>query len=317
VQVISGTNTTNYLWDEQSAYGDVLIEADNSWNVQTSYTLGNGEIIGQNRSSTLNYYLMDGHSGVRGLTNSSGSLTDSYAYGAFGDLKNSTGTTANNYRYTGQQFDNLTGLYSLRARYYNPSEGRFLSRDTWQIDQQNPDEYNRYAYVANNPINAFDPSGNQESFLTLLIPLATKTAKGYLVQIVTTYITSLIITMSLIGADDSRCFMVGESYQQCEFLLTNAQTDQFGKLLGLLAAFSGFFSTTFGIISGIAFRREIFKNIGYAFAAYSLLFAYDALKLVFWAFLIGNIASSGGRIVVITRTGFFVPSFDWKEGKKL
>jgi RHS repeat-associated protein len=159
VQVISGTNTTNYLWDEQSAYGDVLIEADNSWNVQTSYTLGNGELIGQNRSSTLSYYLMDGHSGVRGLTDASGSLTDSYAYGAFGDLKNSTGTTANNYRYTGQQFDSLTGLYSLRARYYNPSEGRFLSRDTWDVKVSNPIEINRYVYVANNPITFDDPRG--------------------------------------------------------------------------------------------------------------------------------------------------------------
>jgi RHS repeat-associated protein len=159
VQVISGIATTNYLWDEQSAYGDVLIEADNSWNIQTTYTLGNGELIGQNRSSTLSYYLMDGHSGVRGLTNSSVSLTDSYAYGAFGDLKNSSGTTANNYRYTGQQFDNLTGLYSLRARYYNPNEGRFLSRDTWGVNLVNPIELNRYGYVANNPSNASDPSG--------------------------------------------------------------------------------------------------------------------------------------------------------------
>jgi RHS repeat-associated protein len=103
---------------------------------------------------------MDGHSGVRGLTNSSGSLTDSYAYGAFGDLKNSSGTTANNYRYTGQQFDNLTGLYSLRARYYNPSEGRFNSRDTYPVDFNNPIELNRYGYTAGNPVNGSDPSGN-------------------------------------------------------------------------------------------------------------------------------------------------------------
>jgi RHS repeat-associated protein len=124
---------------------------------------------------------MDGHSGVRGLTNSSGSLTDSYAYGAFGDLKNSTGTTANNYRYTGQQFDSLTGLYSLRARYYNPGEGRFLSKDTWEIDQYNPIEYNRYGYVANNPIRFNDPSGyfGGLSLIENLVLLPTVVAVGY------------------------------------------------------------------------------------------------------------------------------------------
>jgi hypothetical protein len=50
-------------------------------------------------------------------------------------------------------------LYSLRARYYDPSDGRFLSRDTWPIDTFNSIELNRYGYTANNPINGFDPSG--------------------------------------------------------------------------------------------------------------------------------------------------------------
>ncbi|KAB2892823.1 MAG: RHS repeat-associated core domain-containing protein [Bacteroidetes bacterium] len=86
-------------------------------------------------------------------------VTDTYDYTAFGEIDAQTGTTPNTYLYTGQQYDAETGLYSLRARYYNPSDGRFLSRDTYAYNYQNPIELNRYAYAANNPITNYDPSG--------------------------------------------------------------------------------------------------------------------------------------------------------------
>ena len=69
-----------------------------------------------------------------------------------------SGASDNPYRYTGQQFDALTGLYSLRARYYDPALGRFLSRDVFPYG--NPVELNRYTYAAGNPVNFADPSGN-------------------------------------------------------------------------------------------------------------------------------------------------------------
>jgi len=68
--------------------------------------------------------------------------------------------TGTDYLYTGQQFDSLTGLYSLRARYYNPALGRFLSQDTYPYNFGNPVELNRYVYTGNRPINLTDPTGN-------------------------------------------------------------------------------------------------------------------------------------------------------------
>jgi hypothetical protein len=48
----------------------------------------------------------------------------------------------------------------MRARYYDPGTGGFLSQDTWTIDRGNPVELNRYGYVAGNPVNYVDPSGH-------------------------------------------------------------------------------------------------------------------------------------------------------------
>ena len=108
----------------------------------------------------------DAQGSTRNLTDASGTPTDTYRNTAYGELYDFDGPTTTNYRYTGQQFDSLTGLYSLRARYYDPANGRFLSRDTWPINYQNPIELNRYVYTANNPVNYADPSGYGISSLT-------------------------------------------------------------------------------------------------------------------------------------------------------
>ncbi len=121
--------------------------------------LGGSELLAQNRGGTLHFYLHDGQHSVRTLTDQAGTVTNQYTYDAFGTLLTQQGTAPNNYLYTGQQFDTLTGLYSLRARYYNPSRGAFLSRDLAGLSLRNPVELNRYIYVANNPINSFDPTG--------------------------------------------------------------------------------------------------------------------------------------------------------------
>ncbi len=76
-------------------------------------------------SFEVRYYAYDGHGSVRQLTDSTGAVTDTYTYDAFGNLISSTGTTPNHYLYAGEQFDSDLNLYYNRARYLDVRSGRF------------------------------------------------------------------------------------------------------------------------------------------------------------------------------------------------
>jgi RHS repeat-associated protein len=64
------------------------------------------------------------------------------------------------YGYTGEYTGDSTDLVYLRARYYAPTTGRFLTKDTWDGDYNSPLTFNRWNYVTSDPINYTDPSGN-------------------------------------------------------------------------------------------------------------------------------------------------------------
>lgn len=126
--------TTNYLVDtlNPSGYAQVVDELQNS-TVTRTYSYGlersdQNQIL--NSTWTPSFYGYDGHGSVRQLTNSAGSVTDTYDYDAFGNLIDSTGSTPNNYLFAGEQYDPALGLYYNRARYLNTNTGRFWSMDT-------------------------------------------------------------------------------------------------------------------------------------------------------------------------------------------
>src|SRR5690606_39154367 len=147
VETLLDGQVTRYLWDEASVYGDVILETDGDGDVLASYVLGGMNLLSQTREGDTSYYTQDALGSTRALTDAAGNLTDSYSYNAFGELFSQPGDTTNSHLFTGQQYDTTTGLYSMRARYYDPSVGRFLTRDTWGIDFENPVELNRYVYV--------------------------------------------------------------------------------------------------------------------------------------------------------------------------
>ncbi len=81
-------------------------------------------------------------------------VENSYAYDAFGNVLEGKESIENRVQYTGQQYDQETGQYYLRARFYNPVIGRFTQEDTYRGDG-----LNLYAYCRNNPVMYYDPSG--------------------------------------------------------------------------------------------------------------------------------------------------------------
>ena len=151
------TEYVKYL-NDNSSLTNVLAEIDSEGSVQAYYTIG-ADLISQERDGNVSVYLYDGHGSVTALANESGIVTDTYCYDAFGNLLKSKGSTKNCYRYCGEQFDETTGLYYLRARYMDTSTGRVISQDTYQGTINDPVSLHKYLYANANPVMYSDPSG--------------------------------------------------------------------------------------------------------------------------------------------------------------
>jgi RHS repeat-associated protein len=115
------------------------------------------DIIAQQQDDRL-YYVHDGLGTVRQLLDTTGQIETNYAYDPFG-VPVVAGDASNPYQFTGEAWDAEVGLLYLRARYYQPEVGRFITKDPWIGEDQRPGTLNRYVYVTNNPVNLVDPAG--------------------------------------------------------------------------------------------------------------------------------------------------------------
>ena len=173
-----GGVTTKYLVDDNNLTGySQVVEEMTSISGQPSavtriYNYGL-DLISQTQvidsAWTTSYYGYDGHGSVRFLTDASGAITDTYTYDAFGNMISLTGTTPNNYLYCGEQFDPDLGFYFLRARYMNPSTGRFWTVDPFNGLWSDPISLHKYLYSRGNPVNWEDPSGMMSIGETMIV----------------------------------------------------------------------------------------------------------------------------------------------------
>ena len=165
------SKTTNYVYDGQH----VVQENGDS---TATYVRGLSYIAKIGASNSVNYYLYNAHGDVTHMVDSTGKEKSSYDYNVFGEKTSSWEGTENSIQYAGEFYDSSAGLYYLRARYYNPSTGRFISEDSYKGDVKDPASLNLYTYCKNDPVNNVDPTGHVTQEQQHLINMAEHAWKG-------------------------------------------------------------------------------------------------------------------------------------------
>ena len=107
------------------------------------------------------YYLHGGHLGSTVLTaDGEGRRVGEVRYRPYGTERYRWGSIPTDRRFTGRRWEGGVGLYDYRARWYEPTLGRFVQPDTLVPEPANPQDLNRYAYVRNNPPRYLDLTGH-------------------------------------------------------------------------------------------------------------------------------------------------------------
>jgi len=152
----SSSATSIYAYDDKN----LIEEVNSAGSVVARYSQGENidEPLGMLRSGTTSYYEQDDLGSVTSLSNGAGSLAQTYTFDSFGNQTASSGSLTNPFRFAGREFDTESGLYFMRARYFDPATGRFISEDPNDKGSLY-DDLNRYAYTENNPTNWTDPLG--------------------------------------------------------------------------------------------------------------------------------------------------------------
>lgn len=108
------------------------------------------------------HYVSDEMGSITHIVDEYDTVKNCYTYDAWGNITAQEGDCPNRYMYCGQQLDQSTQQYYLRARFYSPTIGRFIQEDSYRADT-----LNLYSYCANNPVYYIDPSGNYKQEYSL------------------------------------------------------------------------------------------------------------------------------------------------------
>ena len=152
LQQTENGETTNYHLDMALGLTQVLDDGERT------YLYGVNRIAQANADDDFAYFHGDALGSVRQLTDEAGDVTLAKVFTPYGDDLYEIGNAETRYGFTSEWSD-VTGLVYLRARYYSPWDGRFLSQDLWSGDANLPMSYNPWLYGFDNPVMLTDPSG--------------------------------------------------------------------------------------------------------------------------------------------------------------
>ncbi|MGE5396209.1 MAG: RHS repeat-associated core domain-containing protein [Chitinophagales bacterium] len=158
VKKVSPNGTKYYSYDQNTR----VIAVYNGSNKIASYLWGPDRLLATKIEATgmIYYYVYNGHGDVVQIVDETGAEINKYEYDEWGNITNQEEGIFNEFKYAGEIYDSETGLYYLRARYYDPVTGRFISKDSMEGDVSNPLSLNLYTYCANNPMIYVDPDGH-------------------------------------------------------------------------------------------------------------------------------------------------------------
>jgi RHS repeat-associated protein len=153
VKKITGQEKTTYVGD---------LYACTSGKKCKKFVFQGANILAQVTAGQSNplYYSLNHLGSPTLVTNSDGSVNQKIEYNSYGELtSDSAESNELSHLFTGKEFDASTDLYYFQARYYDPQMCRFISPDSVEGLLLNPQSFNRYTYVYNNPLNYIDPTG--------------------------------------------------------------------------------------------------------------------------------------------------------------
>ncbi|WP_353961269.1 RHS repeat-associated core domain-containing protein [Paenibacillus sp. S-12] len=146
------------------------MEGNGSVTITASYVHdSNGKLLArQVPGQGMHYYVSNGHGDITEIRDAQGNVLNRYTYDIWGNPLVQEEQVPNIFRYSGEYSDEATNLQYLRARWYDPSIGRFINEDTYEGELGNPLTLNLYTYVQNNPLIYWDPSGHRYESYQLL-----------------------------------------------------------------------------------------------------------------------------------------------------
>jgi len=161
--------------DEEGVCGTMLLESGMQGKTRSYFFVGSK--VASIAADEVNYYVTDHLGGTNRVYDQDGNLVSEVEYYAYGQDKLEAGEEQD-YKYTGKEEDDSTGLYYYGARYYEPLSGRFLAIDKVKGDINQPQKLNRYSYTRNNPLKYMDPDGHDDKSMFTITVTASRPRFG-------------------------------------------------------------------------------------------------------------------------------------------